>query len=240
MPGAVLVLCLTATSCDQSSATSQGPTVTTSMRPPTQVGSPPASTGAYSLAATADATEQGGDSYTYQVEMARPVAASQLPDVANLVNGCVSGGAADPAHMLVLPVRITTTLHSSLPLKLWLHETYVSYFAKLTTGISCISGDSGAAVWTRLDSSGASSTQDIWIPLLTKITPNQPLGDPAELANEHIQVQLSAGSVGTSPGEQQHTYGPRVCNGGGLQIVQTHSKAAGCGTHPTVASAVES
>jgi hypothetical protein len=154
-----------------------------------------------------------GDAFTQSFSFGSPEPESDVPDVINGVQTCQLG-VPIPARNLVVPVRITTTLNTSIQTQLPIEMNIGQFSSELTDGLPvdfiyqttggdlCSTGNQPGADVTL--SQGQSTTTQAWIVLQDAVTPAHPNGDPAQLGANFIY--FNAGAVTSAQGAA-------VCNG---------------------------
>jgi hypothetical protein len=200
--------------------------------PPTAVSSPPSSSQPDSPGGASPASSSGdsssglgavvnvqdgqGDSYTQSFTFGSPEPESDAPDVVSGVQTCALG-VAIPARNLVVPVKITTTLNSSVQTQISIQLNISQYSSdepnagipgdiiyQLSSGPQCATDQPGGVVTL---SQGQSATTQAWIVVQDAITPAFPNGDTAQLGTNFIYFSYAGTSDVTS------AQGTAVCNG---------------------------
>jgi len=136
-----------------------------------------------------DVVSDAGDKVTWLVSFAEQVPATQVPD---LGYACVWTG-AQVQRALALPVTVTVTVNSAMPVSLAPFVqirggTYDLLFSPDERGNQC------QYYSTRLPSQsvepGSSLTSTFWLLAEDAITPNEPAGDMSRLAGVSLDVAL--------------------------------------------------
>lgn len=217
-------------------ATSPPPQMTTAAPGAQAAVSTPVSTPASSATAAPDDGSSGGnavvnmkdgqgDAYTESFTFGAPEPESGVPDAVDGLQACQLG-VAIPARNLVIPVRITTTLTTSVQTQIPIEMDEEQFSSddpdagipgdvvyQTTSGDQCATDSPGADVTL---SQGQSATTQAWIVLQQAITPAYPDGDQAQLGVNFIYFGASGPSDVTS------AQGTAIC-GGDPQTAQMYS-----------------
>jgi hypothetical protein len=209
--------------------------------PPPSTGPPPPSTGtqpvpvqtnsqalpqpatASTVGATINYKGNEGDSETQTLSFGSPVTESSVPAVSSAAQNCSLGTEDTPPNdNLVVPVTIVTTLNSDLPVNFAINlqsnpqgdallEQIFVY--ETTSGYTCVNEGDGQGTQEELSlTPAAPDTLNAWVVLLGAITPSYPDGNPAQLGDSGIGLQINNG-FSASELISGTMSGPRVCTG---------------------------
>jgi hypothetical protein len=222
-PAACAILTITSGCGSGASIAAQPPAAPSaaiaSTPPSSQADSQPASSSGNSssgLGAVVNMQDGQGDSYSQTFTFGSLEPESDVPEVISGVQTCQLG-VAIPARNLVVPVKITTTLNSSVQTQISIQVNISQYSSdesnagipgdviyQLTSGAQCATDQPGGVVTL---SQGQSVTTQAWIVLQDAITPAYPNGDTAQLGTNFIYFSYAGSSDVTS------AQGTAVCNG---------------------------
>jgi hypothetical protein len=196
MAALVLSACGTSTP-PPSTGTQQLPVQSDSQAPPSVA---PVS----SVGATINYQGNEGDSESQTLSFALPVTESSLPAVSSAAQNCSLGTEnTPPSDNLVVPVTIVTTLNSDLPVNFAINlQSNPQGDAPLeqifvydnSNGYNCVNEGDGQGTQEELSlTPGAPNTLDAWVVLLGAITPDYPDGNPVQIGDSGIGLQINNG-----------------------------------------------
>ncbi len=225
---AAIIAALGLTACGTSTAppSTGSPLVSTGTPPPpvqTNSQAPPPPAPASTVGATINYKGNEGDSETQTLGFGSPVTESSLPAVSAAAQNCALGTENTPANdNLVIPVTIVTTLNSDLSVNFAINlqsdpqgdaalEQIFVY--ETTSGYTCVNEGDGQGTQEELSlTPAAPNTLNAWVVLLGAITPDYPGGNPTQIGDSGIGLQVNNG-FSASELVSGTMSGPRVCTG---------------------------
>lgn len=188
----------------------------------------PASSEPAKAAAAITAKFASGDELDLAVYADAPVTLNTLPTVVSGLNTCINPQVVNASRALAVPFSVSTTLDSSVSLKVRLGLEAGPGSMLVGTYIDGVKCSPTEGTNFDLDRSGATNTFNGWFVFIDLISPNHPDGDMDQLGKlSKLTVMVTNADAGE--GADTDVTGPAVCDDKTIQLAGTVQEEDGCG-----------